>query len=137
MYFGSNLDAFYLNFNAFLVTIELLGNQEQASYWRQEVMSGRVIGGYGQTELGHGSNVKGLETQAVYDSSKQAWIISSPTPTSAKFWPGVLGQFSTHQVIQAKAIVNGQSLGIQTFVIEIRNEYSSHNFRKLQDLPNV
>lgn len=119
------------------MTIELLGNEEQASYWRQEVMSGRVIGGYGQTELGHGSNVKGLETQAVYDPIKQVWIINSPTPTSTKFWPGVLGQFSTHQVIQARAIVNGQNLGIQTFVIEIRNEYPLSNSRKLQDLPKV
>jgi acyl-CoA oxidase len=53
-------DGFYLNVNAFLVTIELLGDSKQAGFWRDEVLSGRVVGGYGQTEIGHGSNVKGL-----------------------------------------------------------------------------
>ena len=56
--------------------------------------------------------------------------MNSPTTTSAKFWPGVLGLFSTHQVIQAKTYVKGKSIGIQTFVVEIRNS-------KLQNLEGV
>jgi acyl-CoA oxidase len=62
-----NLIGATLNTAAFLNTIELLGNDEQASKWRQLVFDGKVFGGYGQTELGHGSNVQGLETEAHYD----------------------------------------------------------------------
>lgn len=50
--------------------------------------------------------------------------------TSSKFWPGLLGHFSTHQVIQAKTFVKGKSLGVQTFVLEIRD-------KNLKDLPDV
>ena len=43
------LDGFTLNPTAFLVTIELLANKNQADHWRSLVFSGKVIGGYGQT----------------------------------------------------------------------------------------
>lgn len=79
------------------------------------------MGAYGQTELGHGSNVKGLETVAVYDTATQTFKVTSPTDTSAKFWPGVLGQYCTHSVIQARTIVEGKDIGVQTFVIELRD----------------
>jgi acyl-CoA oxidase len=55
-----------LNTTAFLSTIELLGNEAQVRKWRELVLSGRVFGSYSQTELGHGSNVQALETEAVY-----------------------------------------------------------------------
>jgi hypothetical protein len=38
-----------LNTEAFLNTIELLGNDEQVNKWRKLVYSGQVFGGYGQT----------------------------------------------------------------------------------------
>lgn len=62
-----NLIGITLNTAAFLNTIELLGSQEQAQKWRELVLNGKAFGGYGQTELGHGSNVQGLETEAHYD----------------------------------------------------------------------
>ena len=55
-----NLIGITLNTAAFLNTIELLGDDQQAKKWRKLVVEGKVFGGYGQTELGHGSNVQGL-----------------------------------------------------------------------------
>jgi len=49
-----------LNTGAFLTTIELLGTEKQVQYWQSQVLGGKVVGGYGQTEVGHGSDVKGL-----------------------------------------------------------------------------
>jgi acyl-CoA oxidase len=49
-----------LNTAAFLHNIELLGNDEQVKKWRNLILEGKIFGGYGQTELGHGSNVQGL-----------------------------------------------------------------------------
>lgn len=80
--------------------------------------------------MGHGSNVKQLETTAVYNPSSQTFTVNSPTTSSAKFWPGVLGQYCTHSVIQARTFVEGKDIGVQTFVIELRDS-------KLQPLPNV
>lgn len=49
--------------------------------------------------------------------------MNTPKVTSAKMWVGLLGNFSSHVVLQAQTYVKGKSLGVQTFVIEIRNEY--------------
>lgn len=49
-----------------------------------------MVGSYAQTELGHGSNVAGLETTATYDKDTDEFIIHTPTFKAAKFWPGNL-----------------------------------------------
>ncbi len=64
----------------------------------------KIIGAYAQTELGHGvfstihysmltdcilgTYLRGLETTATYDPSKQEFILDSPTLTAMKWWPG-------------------------------------------------
>ena len=35
-----------------------------------------------------GSNVRGLETTAVYDQRTQEFLVITPTLTATKFWPG-------------------------------------------------
>ena len=45
-------------------------------------------GSYAQTELGHGSNVRGLQTVAVYDKTTQEFVLSTPNLMSMKWWPG-------------------------------------------------
>jgi hypothetical protein len=47
-------------------------------------MTLRIIGAYAQTELAHGSNVRGIETTACYDRATQEFVIHSPTLTSLK-----------------------------------------------------
>lgn len=65
------------------------------------------MGAYGQTELGHGSDVQGIETTATFDKSSDEWVVHSPTLTSTKWWPGDIGQFSSHSIIFAKMIIDG------------------------------
>jgi acyl-CoA oxidase len=103
-------------------TIEMLGDQQQVQHWTDLTYQAKVVGAYAQTEVGHGSDVKSLETEAVFDEQRKGWVLNSPGVTSAKFWVGLLGNFCTHVVLQARAVVRGQYLGIQTFVVEIRNE---------------
>lgn len=43
---------------------------------------------YSQTELGHGTFIRGLETTATYDPETKEFILNSPTLTSYKWWPG-------------------------------------------------
>lgn len=80
------------------------------------------MGGYGQTELGHGSNVQMLETEAVYDEERGTFIINTPKNTATKFWPGIFGLYSTHCVLQARATVKGKSIGVQTFILPMRDQ---------------
>lgn len=41
-----------------------------------------------QTELGHGTFIRGLETTATYDPETKEFVLHSPTLTSYKWWPG-------------------------------------------------
>ena len=64
------------------------GSEEQQAYWLPKAMSLEIIGTYAQTELGHGTFVRGLETTATYDEQSQEFVIHSPELTSTKWWPG-------------------------------------------------
>ncbi|MCD7462391.1 acyl-coenzyme A oxidase [Datura stramonium] len=79
------------------------------------------FGCYAQTELGHGSNVRGLETTATFDPQTDEFVIHSPTLTSSKWWPGGLGKVSTHAVVYARLITDGKDHGINAFIIQLRS----------------
>lgn len=49
------------------------------------------------------------------------WVVHTPTISASKFWPGELGQFATHALVFAKAFANGNPLGVQVFMIQIRD----------------
>ena len=79
-----------------------MSNDEQKARWMPDVKQVNILGCYAQTELGHGSNVAGLETTATLDKTTDEFVIHSPTLTSTKFWPGDLGRFATHAVVYAR-----------------------------------
>ena len=64
-----------------------------------------ILGCYAQTEMGHGSNVAGIETTATFDKATDEFIIHTPTIKATKFWPGGLGIIATHAVVMAKLII--------------------------------
>jgi len=81
----------------------------------------RIHGCYAQTELGHGSNVQGIETTATLDQTTDEWVIHTPVITATKFWPGELGQFATHAIVFAQAIIDGNKMGLMSFMVQIRD----------------
>ncbi|OWY98793.1 Peroxisomal acyl-coenzyme A oxidase [Phytophthora megakarya] len=105
----------------FIPTLENQADDEQQAHWLPLATSYRILGAYAQTELGHGSNVQGLETTAVYDKNKQEFIINSPTLTSRKWWPGGLGKTATHAVVHAQLRIDGEHRGVQAFIVPLRS----------------
>jgi len=98
------------------------GSDEQINEWHGLADNWNMLGSYGQTELGHGSNVSSLETTATYDPKTQTFDLHSPTPTSAKFWPGGLGLTGTHSVIYAQMILPGnKKAGVVPFFVQLRD----------------
>ena len=105
----------------FEVQIQALGSNEQADYWIPKTKRLQVIGSYAQTELGHGSDVQGIQTTATFDTETDEFIIHTPTLSAAKFWPGELGKVGNHAAVIARLIVKGKDYGPQTFIVPIRS----------------
>lgn len=72
----------------FIPTIMGQGTIEQQAEWIQKAWCLDIIGTYAQTELGHGTFIRGLETTCTYDPKTEEFVLNSPTLTSYKWWPG-------------------------------------------------
>lgn len=111
-----------IHFSMFLTYIKTQANDEQQKAWMPGATAGKYMGAYAQTELGHGSNVRGLETTATYDKATCEFEIHSPTITSTKWWP--TGMYaSTHGVVFARLIDGeGRDQGFHGFFMQFRDE---------------
>lgn len=110
-----------LHWGMFVPAIKGQGTEEQQEKWLPLAQKMQIIGCYAQTELGHGSNIQGLETTATFDSKTDEFVIHSPTLTSSKWWPGGLGKVSTHAVVYARLITDGQDHGVHGFIVQLRS----------------
>lgn len=98
------------------------GTAEQQSEWITKAWNCSIIGTYAQTELGHGTFIRGLETTSTYDPKTQEFIVNSPTLTSYKWWPGGLGHTSNYAIVIAQLYTLGKCHGIHPFIVQIRDE---------------
>lgn len=110
-----------LHWGMFIPAIKGQGTDEQQRKFLPLAYKMQIIGCYAQTELGHGSNVQGLETTATFDPHTDEFVIHSPTLTSSKWWPGGLGKVSTHAVVYARLITNGEDHGVHGFIVQLRS----------------
>ncbi|KAI9019467.1 hypothetical protein CLU79DRAFT_758946 [Phycomyces nitens] len=112
---------FRLHRSMFMPTLENQGTEEQKALYLEPAKRYEIIGCYAQTELGHGSNVRGLETTATYDTKTHQFILNSPTLTASKWWIGGLGVAATHAIVMARLITLGKDFGPHPFIVQIRN----------------
>ncbi|GKC21065.1 peroxisomal acyl-coenzyme A oxidase 1-like protein, partial [Tanacetum coccineum] len=110
-----------LQWEMFVPAIQGQCTEEQKKKWLPLAQSMQIIGSYAQTELGHGSNVQGLETTATFDPQMDEFVIHSPTLTSSKWWPGGVGKVATHTIVYARLIINGQFHGVHGFMVQLRS----------------
>ena len=112
---------FELHIGMFIPSILSQGTEAQQAKWLPLCMNLQLIGTYAQTELGHGTFLRGLETVAVYDEASERFIIHSPTLTATKWWPGGLGKTCTHAILMARLITKGEDYGPHAFVVQLRD----------------
>jgi acyl-CoA oxidase len=77
-----------VHLSMFIPVIMYHTSDAQRDRWLRDAKTFRIIGAYAQTELGHGSSVRFIETTSTYDVERQEFIIHSPSISSAKWWPG-------------------------------------------------
>ncbi|XP_039357178.1 peroxisomal acyl-coenzyme A oxidase 1 isoform X1 [Mauremys reevesii] len=117
---GSFVEPLGLHFSMFTNTLQNQCTVAQQDKWLPLTYGLQIIGTYAQTEMGHGTHLRGLETTATYDPATQEFILNSPTVTSIKWWPGGLGKTSNHAIVLAQLYTQGQCKGLHAFIVPIR-----------------
>ena len=120
--FNQGQNPLIIQFYMFKAIVTKLGTDEQRAKWVKDINDLKIHGAYCQTELGHGSNIQGLETTATLDMDADEIVLNSPTITSTKFWPGELGFLANTCVVVARLIINGEDKGVQSFFTPIRDD---------------
>ncbi|KAG5177808.1 oxidase precursor [Tribonema minus] len=110
-----------LHYLMFMPNIRALCTDAQQAAWLPRCESLEVIGCYAQTELGHGSNIRALETTATFLPDTDEFEIHSPTLTATKWWPGTLGRTANHAMVIAQLVIGDRRYGIHNFIVPLRD----------------
>jgi alkylation response protein AidB-like acyl-CoA dehydrogenase len=86
------------------MTITNLGT-EIHDEWRKRCEDSTDIGCFALTELGHGSNVRGIQTTATYDKVTKTFILNTPTKKAMKFWIGGAASSSNSSLVNATVLM--------------------------------
>jgi acyl-CoA oxidase len=108
-YHAADLLPSELHRSMFVPTLLSQASDEQQSQWLRPAQQFQLLGTYVQTELGHGSFVRGIETTATFDPSTDEFVCHTPTLTATKWWPGNLAHAATHCIQTTEGVASRQS----------------------------
>ncbi|OMO67805.1 hypothetical protein CCACVL1_20302 [Corchorus capsularis] len=91
--------------------ILFFGTKQHHDKWLRDTENYLIKGCFAMTELGHGSNVRGIETVTTYDANTQEFVINTPCESAHKYWIGGA----------AKLNINGINQGVHAFIAQIRD----------------
>ena len=110
-----------LHHSMFIPTLEGQLTEEQQQHWLPLARHYGIIGTYAQTEIAHGSFVRGLQTTATFDPDSDSFTVHTPSPSAIKWWPGNLGKTANVVVLMARLISLGRDYGVHPFLVPIRD----------------
>lgn len=99
------ISPFYYHWTMLRYSIDVCASDAQKEKWVPLLESCDFMGCYAQTELGHGSDVQGIETTATYDRLTDQFVVHTPSPRATKWWPGDLGRTANHALVVARVQV--------------------------------
>lgn len=103
-------------------TIVKLGTEKHHDAYLDKMDTLELPGCFGMTELGHGSNVMGIETTATYDPTTGMFVINTPTNDASKFWIGGAGSTAKICAVFAQLTIQGTWQGPHVFVVRLRDD---------------
>ncbi|XP_074253064.1 acyl-coenzyme A oxidase-like protein isoform X3 [Saimiri boliviensis] len=104
--------------------IRNLGSPEHVTKWFQPLQEQKYTGMFAMTERGHGSNVRGIQTEATFDLSAQEFVIDRPCEDAEKMYIGN-AMYGNYAAVFAQLIIDGRSQGPHCFIVPVRDENGS------------
>ncbi|MGC3994282.1 MAG: acyl-CoA dehydrogenase [Propionicimonas sp.] len=107
-----------------------LGTRWHHDTFLPDITSMKLLGCYAMTELGHGSDVSGLETTITYIPETDEYEVRSETPEATKAYIGNAARDGEMAVVFGQLLVRGKNHGVHAVLVPIRDEDGA-------DLPGV
>lgn len=104
-------------------TVAKLGTERHHKEILPKMDTLELPGCFAMTELGHGSNVMGIETTAHYDPATQEFIINTPNNAASKFWIGGAANTAKISAVFAQLTINDTWQGPHVFMVRLRDDH--------------
>lgn len=111
-----------VHYGLFGAAVGLMGDDEQAQEWLPKIENCEMLGCFALTELGHGSNVRGIQTVAEYDTENKQFLLHTPCEEAQKYWIGGAAISARWAAVFAQLSINGTYYGIHAFLVRIRHD---------------
>jgi len=111
-----------VQFGLFGGAILQLGTKPHHDAHLRDLITGRTMGCFAMTEVGHGSNVQALGTTATYDPDSQEFVVTTPDPSSRKDWIGNAARHAELAVVFAQLDVGGTGHGVHALLVPLRRD---------------
>lgn len=112
-----------VQFGLFAAAIQHLGTRKHHELYLKDALDAKMLGCFGMTESGHGSDVFNIQTTATYDPAADEFVINTP---SRDAWKDYLGNAATHgrwAVVFAQLYTpDGVKHGVHAFLVRIRTD---------------
>ncbi len=113
---------FTVQFGIWLGSVLLLGNAAQHRRYLHDIGTFTLPGCFAMTEIGHGSNVRELETVACYEPASGQFVVTSPNWTAGKNYIGNGACHGRLATVFAQLETNGERHGVHAFLVPLRDE---------------
>ncbi len=101
--------------------ISALGTEAHHAEYLPGAMSMELPGCFAMTETGHGSDVQGLRTTAVYDPDTEEFVVHTPDEAARKDYIGNAARDGRLAVVFAQLSTGGEEHGVHALVVPIRD----------------
>ena len=118
----SLLTKFGVQFGLFGGSLARLGTKRHHDSYLQAAGSGELLGCFAMTETDHGSNVRDLETLAVYTSATDEFVVTTPHDGARKDYIGNAAAHGRAAVVFARLVVANVDHGVHALFVPLRDE---------------
>jgi acyl-CoA oxidase len=110
-----------VHFGLFGGSVYFLGTERHHREYLKKVASLELPGCFAMSELGHGSNVRDVETVARYDEATGEFVVHTPSEMARKEWIGNAALHARVATVFAQLEVKGECHGVHALLVPLRD----------------